>query len=592
MTFASMESSDAVPEAEHDEVQEQETVKRVEEARPLEQASFEPEEKVALEGSYQEAEAVENAFTEVMQVAEAPVKDDLGRKTGAGEPAAIIDSNDGPRSAAERVSATPIPLPKPGEDVSATPIPLPKPEEGPRTVDETVDSSPGRHPGGGVEATPINVPNPQDEVSATPITLPGQAREGVESLPVPIPDPRGEVSIIDSKDRPRTIDKTTDTGPGGRPGGGVEATPINLPNPVEESSSLPLPIPDLRGEEPVIDSSDRPGPGNEEVMIDTVPLPEKPEMVSPGTAMDEVAIGTWPTPEKPVNDRPRVGDERVMIDTVPLPERPEMVSPGTAMDEVAIGTWPTPDKPVDEFFDPHAMDQMDPGLNDARMEDLGYLGEAAPLHDGMIPEAGADDPMGDIGDIFNQKPDEVEDPFETGPQWGETKDGRSLTETAGPGGDPQVGIGVVKYVTGKIWGAITKDSGTDKGSTGGTAPRGTPDPESGGSIELPEIVVGDRVLGQSPGETLNPSGKPLDYAQSMMQPVGEDPYGTDKPRPMDLNTSLDSNLDPYINWGDDSDDGLADMTSVVDPQDFDPDSTLIDPPDMINGEGDGKEPPK
>ena len=65
---------------------------------------------------------------------------------------------------------------------------------------------------------------------------------------------------------------------------------------------------------------------SEGLMIDTVPLPEKPAKA------DTAMIGTWPTPEKPAKA------DTLKIDTVPLPEKPAKAD--TAM----IGTWPTPER--------------------------------------------------------------------------------------------------------------------------------------------------------------------------------------------------------------------------------------------------------
>lgn len=73
MTFPSMESSETPQETESNEVQETvESPEVLEAAEQLEQATYEPEAVVELEGSHEEAELVEAAFTEVMKATEAP----------------------------------------------------------------------------------------------------------------------------------------------------------------------------------------------------------------------------------------------------------------------------------------------------------------------------------------------------------------------------------------------------------------------------------------------------------------------------------------------------------------------------------------
>ena len=192
-----------------------------------------------------------------------------------------------------------------------------------------------------VSATPITIPEElpptQDEVSATPITLPGQAREGgqggrpgsgVEATPINLPNQQDEVSAT-----PITLPgQAREGGQGGRPGGSVEATPINLPNPQDEVSATPIPLPTDPPVE-IIDSNDHPRSASDEISATPITLPgQAREGGDPAAIIDS-------------NDSPRPGDDRVMIDTVPLPEKPESISSQTAKDgRVAIGTWPTPDE--------------------------------------------------------------------------------------------------------------------------------------------------------------------------------------------------------------------------------------------------------
>ena len=64
-------------------------------------------------------------------------------------------------------------------------------------------------------------------------------------------------------------------GEGGRPGSGVEATPINLPNPVEDAAVLPIPVPspesETSGQAVIIDSNDGPGMTDDPEMIANAP---------------------------------------------------------------------------------------------------------------------------------------------------------------------------------------------------------------------------------------------------------------------------------------------------------------------------------
>ena len=73
MTLPNMESSEMPQEIESKEGQETvESVEEQEAAQALEQATYEPEAAVELEGNHEEAEAVETAFIEVMKAAEGP----------------------------------------------------------------------------------------------------------------------------------------------------------------------------------------------------------------------------------------------------------------------------------------------------------------------------------------------------------------------------------------------------------------------------------------------------------------------------------------------------------------------------------------
>ncbi len=75
MTLPDMESSEMPQEIESNEVhQTVESVEKQEAAAQLEQATFEPEAVIETEGSYEESESVETAFTEVMKAVEVPAE--------------------------------------------------------------------------------------------------------------------------------------------------------------------------------------------------------------------------------------------------------------------------------------------------------------------------------------------------------------------------------------------------------------------------------------------------------------------------------------------------------------------------------------
>jgi hypothetical protein len=578
MTLPNMESSEMPQETESSEVQETvESAEVQEEAAQLEQATFEPEATVELESRHQDAEVVEAAFTEAMLGAETTNAEDAElipeNDNAPGEDVmidtvplpekpsgrvAIIDSNDGPRRAVDNNLHTA------SDEVSATPITLPG--------QERVGGQGGR-PGGGVEATPINLPNPQDEVSATPITLPGQAREIEQSRDsvsiidtndgprVAVDDgPRvvdnvDTVGIIDTNDGPRAMDEMVDSGPGGRPGGGVEATPINLPNPQDEISATPITLPG-QGKEASLD----------------------------GKGDDRVAIGTWPTPDEEMEIAQkaapsvldaRTGDERVKIDTVPLPEEPVMKSvslDGSGADaDMAAGLN---DRTVGQVFDPDRVsegggrddmwaadkgDAIGPmGGGDPResLETPDHLGKDGILGD--LPGVGKDkladlNPMRGGGPGENIKPDDL-----GGPDSGIDQENElgSLADAAAPGGDPMVGgfVSWVKKTVGKIVNPAPEQTGN------ATAPRGTPNPEIGGeSGNDPTMPV-----------TVDPLDQALNYGASMMQPVDDEGQGREQPgMKMSAEELRDAQLNPYIQNTDDHVDVLPGSgNDMTDPKDF------------------------
>ncbi len=619
MTFSNI-SSEMSPEETGSEAQEIAESPEVQEgAAQLEQATFEPEAAVELDNSHQEAEVVEAAFTETMQAVETSNAKDAElipeNDNAPGEEVmidtfplpekpsdrvAIIDFNDSPRDAVANNLRTA------SDEVSATPITLPG---------QAREGGQGGRPGGGVEATPINLPNPQDEISATPITLPGQAREIEQQMdsvsiidtndgPRIAPDGMDDVAIIDSNDGPRrTVDNNLhaaseeisatpitlpgqerEGGQGGRPGGGVEATPINLPNPQDEISATPITLP---------------GQGIDEVSATPITLPGQGKEASlDGKGDDRVAIGTWPTPERKLddiaiidsNDGPRLGDDRVKIDTVPLPEDgldgvaiidtndgPRSAvddGPRLGDDRVMIDTVPLPEDDLDGVAIIDSNDNprtpLDDRLrDDLRMAEQGYMGEVTTPKGGEIPETGVGDPLGGITGALDGSPGEVDDPFDSIPEWGETADGQSLADAAAPGADTRAGISTVRAVTGWIWDKITTDSGNDTGAGGGGGVRGTPDPESGEGGDMPELVVGGKVIGVSPGKELNPSGQPLNYGKSMMQPIDEEGKGREGPvMKMSAEELRDAQLNPYIQNTDEHVDVLPgsrdDMTNPKD----------------------------
>jgi hypothetical protein len=562
MTFSNI-SSEMSSEEDNNEVQENvESAEVQEEVAQLEQATFEPEAVVELDKSHQDAEVVEAAFTETMQAAEAPASEEVSAtpitlpdelpdadkpelipendvSPGAevmidtvplpekpADRVAIIDTNDGPRSASEEISATPITLPGQGKE-------------------------------GGVEATPINLPNPQDEVSATPITLPGQGKEGgVGATPINLPNPVEDVSADLRSSEEASLDGK----------GGDQVAIGTWPTPERQLDDIAI-----------IDSNDGPRLGDDRVKIDTVPLPEDD--------LDGVAIiDTNDNPRPAVDDGPRLRDERVMIDTVPLPEdgldgvaiidtndnpRPAVDDgPRLGDDRVKIDTVPLPEDGLDGVaiidsndgprIDPMKAGMDDPLRDDLRMAEQGYLGEMTAPKGGEIPETGVGDLMDGIEGALDGAPGKVDDPFDSIPEWGETGDGQSLADAAAPGADTRAGIGVVKYVTGKIWGAITKDSGQDKGGGGGGV-RGTPTPDAvEGTFEDPLGVMDIQ------------EKTPTDYAESMMQPVDDEGQGREEPgMKMSAEELRDAQLNPYIQNTDEHVDVLpGSRGDMTDPKDF------------------------
>jgi len=218
----------------------------------------------------------------------------------------------------------------------------------------------------------------------------------------------------------------TSSGEDGRPGGGVEATPINLPTPVEEAANLLVPIPSPQDEtgspEAIIDSNDSPRVADEPVMIDTVPLPEKPETLASHTekAADDVAIGTWPTPERTV-------DGVAIIDTNDGPKVQERINP--ALDNDSDTPPPPPPLDSNNMEIPEDMRDGPPGSSGSgpQMQEIAeVLGDTAnlPRESPDVPEIvviareGADDELrlvrdGD-DDTFDPGIDQFFDPHQDG----------------------------------------------------------------------------------------------------------------------------------------------------------------------------------
>jgi hypothetical protein len=567
----------------------------------------------------------------------------------------------------------------------------------------------------------------------------------------------------------------TSAGEGGRPGGGVEATPINLPNPVEEAAVLPVPIPGPQGETgdstAIIDSNDGLGDvalSPDDVKIDTVPLPEKPETLASHTekAADDVAIGTWPTPERTVdgvsiidsNDGPRV-QQRIkpeldndsdspppppldsnnmeipeglgdgppgrsasgleMQKTVEVPdERSDVLQSAGAADEGSGGERTLKydgreedkfDPGVEQKFDPHQENRIKDGygsvagtggkdvsgeyqggemsLDDPRLADEGDPFENFVDENGLPinPESGAgdgfdpiatiedvnkmDSPLGDVTGVMGEgnRPDPADLAadmgLDSGPQFG--IDGTDLRGAASPGAD-QRAAGVLADIrsalntlfggSGDAGGDAGKQAETEQLEAAGQAeeaenemdqdfeneynaskdgtvygesstpgkrdvdakltagllwnrvadskdddPRGdahvgvrTPDPDGGeydsGYVEKYKAPPKDSGLVEALKDAALPEREaPLDPVESMSQPVDDE--AQDRERPVHLEESLDSSLDANINWGDDSSGGLSSPDKKVN---LEPDNKLVDPPDFTSGEGEsgGKNPPK
>ncbi len=164
----SREGSDAVEAVESTEAVEEQA---------LDDATHEPGARVEEEQSFEQAEIIEEALTEAI------------------EPA----TEEQPGSGGD-VSATPINIPKPGEetetpeggspggDVSATPINIPKPGD-------EAEAPEGGSPGGDVAATPINLPYTPDADVAWEDDGPGGS-EPPEIDPTPIFEEAGEIEPV------------------------------------------------------------------------------------------------------------------------------------------------------------------------------------------------------------------------------------------------------------------------------------------------------------------------------------------------------------------------------------------------------------
>jgi uncharacterized protein YrzB (UPF0473 family) len=251
------------------------------EAQELDDATYEPRALVEQSGSYEQAEAIQETFEQLVEVEQAntrgsndvsatpinvpnpeaqvagtpgtgndvsatpinlPNPVENGGMIGGASQISAADDWEAPNAITSRttsygevslipenddeISTMPIPLPGPGSDVAATPINLPNP------VEQTAGTI---NTGNDVSATPINVPSPEErvtgttnagnEVAATPINLPnpveqtpGTIRTGSDVSATPINVPSPEERVAG----------TTNAG------NEVAATPINLPNPVEE----------------------------------------------------------------------------------------------------------------------------------------------------------------------------------------------------------------------------------------------------------------------------------------------------------------------------------------------------------------------
>ena len=253
-----------------------ETTERVEE-QALQDATHDPGAHVEETQVIEQAEAVEGELTEAINTAEQPAEDEIhpaesdpdpnDLPPGSGileephETVGMVEDMPTPGLAGEAEVPEGIEFEPAGEDGSVD-------RDEPGMVDGTELSETPKDEAGKDEATPINLPGPVQnqggdvEVSPIPVPLPRPADDGggqVDQMPDPVPDPP-EQSAIDSSGTggnvpdelgvnmepiPSPEERGTlpvpipepamdDRGPGGG-GSEVAATPINLPNPVDDS---------------------------------------------------------------------------------------------------------------------------------------------------------------------------------------------------------------------------------------------------------------------------------------------------------------------------------------------------------------------
>jgi len=95
---------------------------------------------------------------------------------------------------------------------------------------------------------------------------------------------------------------------------------------------------------------------------------------------------------------------------------------------------------------------------------------------------------------------------------------------------------------------------------------------------MPVLVIGNKVVGITPG-----SRPVMNHAESMMQPVGDEEQGKERPvMKMSASELRKAQLDPYIQNSGEETSGSGGYIG-----DLDPDGNLIDPPGGMSGGGDG-----
>jgi hypothetical protein len=290
MTLPNIESSETPQESESNEVQERVESSEVrEEAQQLEQATFEPETVIEIEGSYEQSEQIETAFVEVMQAAETPAAELPISETERPDP-----SGDGTSEVSDEVSRQAPGTPDPGMETARDEAIL-QPNEGKHfdTAEpamETID--------------PVAIIDSNDsplaEVGDSPRTI--DERVMIDTVPLPEqPAEAGqEVSVPDSI---------------ANDGEALQIISNILKNEQDESNSL---IENRRG----VESEN----GQE---ISGAALEEDAVGLSPDDV--KVSIGNWPTPERAA-DGTEIDSDQPLGDLDTPVQDEELMPPQDGMD--------------------------------------------------------------------------------------------------------------------------------------------------------------------------------------------------------------------------------------------------------------------